>query len=144
MSTACEAKVFQSRWGHHPCSYDVCRKLKEIGKYYHRARHAYYDWVRWARKDPQNRVIRKYHRDADGRKCGFEVVGPKPEPQRCPLFLVTKKYGGTEFGGEGELFVEAYKNARHPRSEENVQPLKVSLEYIDQFLAACQEFFGNS
>ena len=150
MSTVCEQNVFESRWGFHPCDYPTYLKLKEIGKYFYRARSVRYEWERWERKDPQNRVLRKWIRDEQGKRCGCEVIGPKPEPKVCPLFARKRdRWIQGEGCGcyvvvfENEKFVEAYQNARYPRAKDCVKSLNVTPHEIDEFLAKCREWFGQ-
>ena len=148
-SATCEKNVFKSRWGFHPCNYETYLKLKEISKYYYKARAMLYDYVRWERKDPQNRIIRKWIRDDQGHKCGFEVVGPKPEPKVCPLFMrkgEDKRFWCPAYFGwdnPGSSFLEDYQNARYPKPEDQVKPLKHTPQQIDEFLAKCRAWFGE-
>lgn len=112
--------VFESRWGFHSCDYDTFRKLKYLKKCYHQTLHDKAVWERWERKHPDNRVIRKWHRDrdADGRKMGCEIVGPRPEPKYCPYRL----------GG----FLGDFEQARMPQKKEDVRPLRHSVDDINQ------------
>jgi hypothetical protein len=80
--------VHQSRWGYHPCDYETFQKLKKLHARYWRALRGYAAWRRWQRKRPQNRVIREWLRDAQGRRIGHRIVGPRPEPPLDPLFCV--------------------------------------------------------
>ena len=132
-------QVFQSRWGYHPCDRGLFLKLKEIMKYHWQARRMLAEWERWYRKEPQNRVIRKWIKDDNGRKCGYEVVGPKPEPKTCPLFKYKDRWGQVSFGGEA--FLADYQNARNPKAQEDVKPLTHTIAQIDQLLAQCREWF---
>jgi hypothetical protein len=59
--------AFQSRWGFHPCHYDVFLKLKRLHKWYWQAVYDFHRWNRWQRKLPHNRV--------------------GSEPSFCPLFV---------------------------------------------------------
>ena len=59
--------AFESRWGYHPCPYDVYRKLKDLHRWYWFCVYDFHRWNRWQRKQPQNRV--------------------GPEPGFCPLFV---------------------------------------------------------
>lgn len=77
----------QSRWGYHPCDYALYRKLKLLHGWYHQTLRDYAAWRRWARKEPQNRVIREYRRDPQGRKCGIRATRPRPEPRYCRVFV---------------------------------------------------------
>jgi len=58
---------FHSRWGFHPCNYDVFLKLKRLHKWYWQAVYDFHCWHRWQRKLPHNRI--------------------GPEPAFCPLFV---------------------------------------------------------
>ena len=59
--------TLQSRWGFHPCSYNVFLKVKHLHKWYWQAVYDFHRWHRWQRKLPQNRV--------------------GPEPAFCRLFV---------------------------------------------------------
>ncbi|MEM6258219.1 MAG: hypothetical protein AAGI37_07890 [Planctomycetota bacterium] len=59
--------AFQSRWGYHPCTYDVYRKLKDLHRWYWFCVYDFHRWNRWQRKQPQNRV--------------------GSEPAFCPVFI---------------------------------------------------------
>ena len=61
------SKIYQSRWGYHPCDYELFRKLKFLHKCYWEALIGFHAWHRWYRKEPQNRV--------------------GPEPPLCPTFV---------------------------------------------------------
>ena len=117
-ATATTTAVFESRWGFHPCDHDTFLKLKFIKKCYFQTLHDKAVWERWERKHPDNRVIRKWHRDADGRKIGCEIVGPRPEPKYCPYRL-------------GSFFDDC-EHARMPLNKEDVRPLRHSVDKINQ------------
>lgn len=112
--------TFKSRWGFHPCDYETFRKLKTIHKWYYKALHDYAKWERWYRKEPQNRVIRCWIRNAAGNKIGSRIV----EIQQEPLFF----YLGA---GQWRRFTSDYQNARQPVEEKNVLPLRNTLSEID-------------
>lgn len=78
--------ITQSRWGIHPCHYDHYLKLKFLHKKMWQAIYKLAEWERWGRKAPQNRVIRKTHRDENRRKIGTEIVSSRPAPPLCPVF----------------------------------------------------------
>jgi hypothetical protein len=119
------AQVHQGRWGFHPCDYQTFRKLKELHKWYYEALCEWSNWCRWARKEPQNRVIRRKLKDSSGNPAGREIVGPRPEPSYCPYF---------HNNGQAKLWnppnemniVAMYQNARRPK----VTPEEV--EQLDQ------------
>lgn len=54
MSTT--STTFQSRWGFHPCDYELFRKLKSLHKWYWQTVYDFHHWHRWWRKQPQNRL----------------------------------------------------------------------------------------
>ena len=118
LTTTATVDVFESRWGFHPCDYQTFRKLKFLKKCFFQTLRDEADWERWARKDPQNRVIRRWKRSPEGRKIGFEVVGPRPEPKVCPF-----KGGG---------FLEDFERARRPQKKEDVRPLRHTVDEINQ------------
>ena len=47
---------FQSRWGFHPCSYDIIFKLKRLHKWYWQTVYEFHRWHRWQRKLSHHRV----------------------------------------------------------------------------------------
>ena len=50
-----KATTFQSRWGFHPCEYDLFAKLKSLHKWYWQSLYDFHQWHRCWRKEPQNR-----------------------------------------------------------------------------------------
>ncbi len=147
-------EAHKSKWGYHPCSHEVFLLLKRLNKHYEKARTGYHIWSRWLRKAPQNRVIRKTLRDEKGMKVGVEIVGPRPEPKLCPVFVekvMTKvRYHQGEWHDKGieveqtrlvGLAVAAdYASARYPKSEANaVRPLTMTVETIREMLAKFEE-----
>ena len=166
-----ETKVYQSKWGFHPCDQETYKKLRKLNQWFLEAQRQAAEWNRWARKDKQNRVIRKFIRNDQGQKIGCEIVGPKVEPSIDSQFLSIDylenrlEYYWKYYGGERTkqthwenktvssyyfprtgLFVnsfgidEDYQNAKRPRSEDKVIPLKNSVELIN---ALYKDFFGN-
>jgi len=61
---------FTSRWGYHPCHYELFRKLKSLHRWYWQSLYDFHRWHRWWRKDEQNRT--------------------GAEPAVCPLFLLSE------------------------------------------------------
>ena len=59
--------IFKSRWGFHPCNYELFLKLKGLHGCYWKTLYDFHRWHRWWRKDVQNRT--------------------GPEPTFCPLFV---------------------------------------------------------
>lgn len=58
---------FCSRWGFHPCRYELYLKLKRLHRWYWQTLYDFHRWHRWQRKQPQNRI--------------------GPEPTYCPVFV---------------------------------------------------------
>lgn len=98
----------QSKWGFHPCDRVIFKKLKELNKlsYEWEAKDRAYE--RWARKQPQNRVIRQKLRNSLGQPIGYKVLGPAPKPERL---IWAAKVGIDQVRAD-------YKNARTPRATE--------------------------
>lgn len=147
------SEVFKSRWGFHPCSKETDRKLRKLNEMYQKALSAAAAWERWERKAPHNRILREKMRDEQGRVCGRKPILDDqgepvklPEPKLCPLFcrkVIRKAFDWRKLEYYDREFVEvvdhgipaAARNARTPRSrEEDVKPLGISLEQIDQLL----------
>lgn len=129
MSTALKIEkkeVFQSRFGFHPCDYELYKKLKFIHKCYYQMLHDAAAWERWNRKEPQNRVIRRWIRNDEGHKVGHEIVGPAPEPQVFwDLQHETRLFKGA--------WVRDFQNARMPKkTPEEVRPLEHSIDEINR------------
>lgn len=109
----------KSRFGYHPCSYELYLKLKYIYKHYWNALSDYSNWERWNRKYPHNRVIRKRKTNAKGQKIGYEIVGPRPEPTYCPFFVKTVVKYGVSYSevsdfGFNDLFYYARRPSANP------------------------------
>jgi hypothetical protein len=136
--------MFQSKWGWHPCDWATFRLLKKLNAACEAARRRFAAWQRWRRKMPHNRVIRRWLRDAEGRRIGCEIVGPLPEPVLPALFCLRRQV--QSFWGEdgrplaeGRLVEEvvfddrgipdAYRTARKPAASANeVQPLRLTAD----------------
>lgn len=131
--------VFESKFGFHPCDYETYRKLKAIHKWYWQTLRAYANWERWNRKLPKNRVCRRWQRDTQGRKIGYEIVGPAPEPIVCPV-LEAEAACTRSFPG-GSKWVRDYHCARRPRKREEVVPLFHTIEQINQLYFRCRDWF---
>jgi hypothetical protein len=70
-------QVHQSRWGYHPCDYATFLLLKELNQFYLGALRRFAEWKRWRRKQPQNRLLCKKRRNAQGQVIGKEILGPR-------------------------------------------------------------------
>jgi len=114
--------TYQSRWGFHPCDYETYLLLKQLNRLHDQALHACADWQRWARKQPQNRVLRRQRRNDQGQRIGSEVVGPRPEPPLVALFCskarlvqaATQHTLGVRVAFDGLRIPEVYRQARTP------------------------------
>jgi len=123
---ATETQVFRSKWGYHPCSKEMAKKLRTINRVYFKALQLETAHERWARKLPENRVQRRVVRDASGQKVGREKVTdgqgkpvPVPEPMRCPIFEFTFFWPGDgkrpyRISKVGEAILQASRQARSP------------------------------
>lgn len=144
-----QSGVHKGRWGYYPCSYETYLKLKELYQYYLLSLTRRAEWTRWARKQPQNRVIRRWLRDSQGRRNGYEIVGQREEPKLIPLLTSkqpVKDYLGKDLGVENVVVTSTpieinYRRARFPVSEANaVQPLTMTETEIDQILESLRSW----
>jgi len=143
--------VHQSRWGYHSCAYETFLKLKALHARYWRALRSDAAWRRWQRKAPQNRVLREWLRDPQGRRVGYRILGPRPEPVLDPLFCVRAQVV-SHFAEDGSLvrngrIVErvsfhdhgvpaAYRLARKPAATpEEVTAMPIGTEEIERLIA---------
>lgn len=131
--------MYQSKFGFHPCDKATFLKLKKLHKYYWMTVQKFHEWQRWERKQPQNRVLREYFRDENNRKCGFKVIGPKPEPKYCPHFITVKSWVGKVMD---ERVLYDYQNARHPVDKDQVKPLNLTHAQIDSLLSQVETWFS--
>lgn len=139
--------VFQSRFGYHPCDKETYLKLKRLKKVFYEELKRFADWNRWNRKQPQNRVIRKWIRNETRQKIGCEIVGPRPEPSLPKVFIARKKvYNTTGAGFENGMYnyrwtlddyglSEEIYNCRPKSSPQDVKPMRMTIEQIDELLA---------
>lgn len=103
------APGLKSRWGYHPCTYEVYGLLKDLHRWYWQTVYDFHRWHRWQRKQPQNRV--------------------GPEPVFCELFVEdTVWYKPCRRGDEVHFkvypkmlidhdVVDLYRKARTPMPE---------------------------
>lgn len=123
----------QGKYGFYTCDYETYQKLRKLYGFYIKSRTMDKAHDRWARKEPQNRVLKQVLRDDKNRRIGYRVVLDesgkpiyRPEP---PLFNVPINH----------LVESDYRNARKPKATpEEVKPLQMTLSSIDQQLAACE------
>jgi hypothetical protein len=130
-----------SKRGFHPCDYQTYLKLKMLHKRYWQTKRAFAEWKRWQRKLPKNRVIRKWLRDANGRKIGHEIIGPLPETTYCPTFVRNANpwWGDTKDWG----IVQTYQQARMPVSKEKVKPLALSVMDVEKLHQEVEDWFSK-
>src|SRR5262249_45094399 len=138
----------RSKWGFHPCDYQTYLLLKELNRLYEKAIRAYAAWRRWARKQPQNRVVRRWLRTAQGQRIGCEVVGPLLEPRLSRLFCTKTEVVQSGTGNRLGVRVafdalgvpEAYRTARTPAaSAEAVKLLPWTADEIRRLIAQAAE-----
>ena len=145
-----EKKVFQSRWGFHPVSFESSKKLRYINSIFAESQHKAGAWTRWFRKKPHNRVFKRVLKDAQGLKVGKEIVKDdegKPiylkEPRICSLFhskvLPNVKLNGsfsqasTNELAIGHQVLNASRIARTPQpNPESVIQIQFSEEEIER------------
>jgi hypothetical protein len=124
------ALLHQSRWGWHPCSVEVCRKLKKLNHYcelYYRASAAH---GRWSRKLPKNRVRKGKWLPLPVGK--WEQI-PVPEPKLCPWLLDYKTR---------DRIAADYYDARMPQKDAGkVRCLYMTVEEIDKLLADVESWY---
>ena len=119
--------VFQSKWGFHPCSREVLKKLKQLQVYTMHNVHQEARLERWLRKQPQNRVI---NRDEMG------LLIPKRERRKNP-----KPWAKPELHSIPYV-VSQIDNARMPKlTAEAVKPLKWTEDEIDEMLAQARLWY---
>ncbi len=117
--------VYQSKWGYHPCSKEMSKKLRTINRVYLKALRLQAAHDRWANKDPQNRVLFSTVRDEEGKRTGRIPVldkqnkpVPMKEPKLCKIFEWTYKYEPNRrprrISKIGESILEASRQARKP------------------------------
>lgn len=104
-----ETQSFNSRWGFHPCAYELFLKLKRLHKWYWQTVYGFHRWHRWWRKQEQNRT--------------------GPEPTYCQAFVENRPWiKPAKFHGEDGYkiypktvtdrgIVELYQRARRPQPE---------------------------
>ena len=109
-------KAVKSRFGWHPCSYDVFLKLKRLKKRYWETLRAYAKWRRWQGKMPYNRT--------------------GPEPDYCPFFVTHEV---TDHG-----FLAQLLSARTPRAETEVVVFGPShVEHIEKCHVEVEAWFNK-
>jgi hypothetical protein len=118
-------QIFQSRWGFHPCDYQVFLKLKRIHKAYWEGLRKLAAWQRWHGKLPANRLLVRWRRDEAGRKIKREIIGLRPEP------VVPAVY--REICESPISITQEFDRVRHGRPRDQVVALRISVEVIDRW-----------
>jgi len=119
--------VIKGRWGFYPCEYEVYRKLKKLNAAYYKSERREAEYLRWCRKEPQNRVIRKKIRNEKKQVVGYEAPIPRPEPKRYPNLFADVLYN--------------YHLSRMPvAKEEDVKPLTISMKELDSLIVRLEAF----
>jgi hypothetical protein len=85
----------QSRWGYHPCDYQLFCKLRLLHKWYWRNVYDFHRWLRWSRRLPHNR---------QGAEPTFCAVFVFNEPTFKPVLIHND-------------IVDLYREARTPQPE---------------------------
>ncbi len=104
---------FKGRWGYYPCGYETWRTIKRLRFLWFLTLRRFAAWRRWNNKQPQNRVVRRRGR-VDGRRVGWETLGPRPEPA-LPPFMIEEQWGTRRVAHA--WIDELYREARHPAPE---------------------------
>ena len=135
-------QVFETKWGFVAYSYEDYKKLKQLNKIFWKARIAAAQWNRWARKEPQNRVQKRWLRNEKGQKIGYEVVGPLSEPVICDLF--SKKHRWFDYYVADNAVEIEYRKSRKPvATEAEVAEAGFSSSEIDKLLKKAEEWHSS-
>jgi hypothetical protein len=159
VGTLLPANVFQSRWGFHPVSREIDKKLRFLNTVYQRALRMAATWRRWERKAPHNRVTRPKVKDSSGQVIGYGEPTPWNEPAICPIFTskITKKVqwhptlgyhkDGIDYTyveTHGEEILAAARQARTPcPTPEAVRPLSLTVEEINSLYDRAVEWMAT-
>lgn len=132
-------QIFETKWGYVAYSYEDYKKLKRLNKIFCKARVHAAQWNRWNRKEPQNRVQKKWIRNEQGQKIGHQVVGPLPEPMVCELF--SKKHRWFDTYVTDNLIEVEYRKSRKPMaSKEDVIEAGLSSSKINEMLVKAEQW----
>jgi hypothetical protein len=121
--------AIQSRWGFHPCTPELHRKLKRLNFLAFEARRKIAAWGRWNVKQPHNRILWKW---APGSRYK-EKIGMMAEPLYPPIDL-----------NQCSVIEADYKNARTPVIESQVRGLSMSLDKINSLLDTLEKWFAET
>jgi len=115
-------QLHQTKWGFVPCDFEKYKFFKELNLRCFQDVRAVAARDRWHRKEPQNRVIRKWIRNTNGQKIDSVVIGPRTEPSVSGLW---------KYRCEIE---RAYYLARYPDSKEKAILASKEIEEIEKQL----------
>ena len=143
MTTETQKNVHEGKYGFYPCNYENYQKIRRLYGYYLLALSRAADMTRWSRKQPQNRVLRRWIKDQQGRRCGCQIIGPRPQPEAVPIFTEKtkrKSWSGLDLGEQISIInshiEQNYRSARYPvQRAEDVIPLTLTEAEIDSMLA---------
>ena len=127
------SKVYQSKWGYHPCDYKTYRKLKELHKWYWETVYNFHSWYRWYRKDKKNQ------RGSEPKYCEHFVVNKSwYKPVKRHGQVGCKRYPKTVVD-HGVL--DLFQQARMPQAEPPDPFSESQLKAIDELHEKCKEWF---
>lgn len=125
MKTETTQNVHQSKWGFHPCSWETCQKLKRLSIAHQQSLREDAALTRWEAKLPHNRVLKRWKRNEQGQRIGYEIVGPSPRPVVKNTATLNCRHN----------VLSEYQNARRPKkTAEDVRPLNLTVAEIDALL----------
>ena len=135
----------QGRWGWYACDKETYKKLKRLNYllFLHQRVSAAYD--RWAMKDPQNRISKKWSRNDKGQKIGYTLGEVIPEPKKgCDAFNERVQTGKWTYVSISSLICEDYRNARYPKATaEEVKPVVLIADKIDNLLKTAETWHAS-
>ena len=123
----------QSRFGFHPCDYELFAKLKCLHKHYWQTLYDFHRWHRWWRKQPQNRV-------------GQEPAYCPAFVEDCPWYKPVTTHGVAGFKVYPRTVVDhglvaLYHQVRHPQAEPAAELDATVLERIAALHAQADVWF---
>jgi hypothetical protein len=136
VSVANGMPIIKGRWGFHPCDHATYLKLKRLNflRYKHEQRRA--EWIRWQRKDPQNRRIFVPQNPGDNKRNTCKInrrYKVKPEPVLCQIT-----------GSAEAAIFKSYLLARMPVAEaKDVVGLTMSPAAIETASKVLEEWYAK-
>lgn len=134
-------QVFETKWGYVAYSYEDYKKLKQLNRIFWKARTNAACWNRWTRKQPQNRIQKKWICNEQGQKIGHEVVGPWLEPIVCDLFSKKHRWFN-QYVTDNAVEIE-YRNSHKPVPEDKVIKRGFSSSEIDKLLKKAEAWLAS-